>query len=108
MDLLEQIINLQTTLNTSIKMLRQTGQEYADAQRIYRQKLSEEILKLEAQGRPVTNLIYIARGTKEVANAKYNEICKEAIYKANLESINSIKLQLRILDNQYRMEYEND
>ena len=42
------------------------------------------------------------------AKAKYNEIVKEAIYKANQEAINSSKLQIRIIENQIQREYGAD
>ena len=74
----------------------------------YRVKLAQKIAELEATGRPVTNLLYIAKGDKDVARAKYEEICKEAIYKANLESINAIKVNIRILDTQYQKEWSVD
>ena len=108
MDLLNQITTLTEQLTTSVKMLRRTGQEYAEAQMNYRMALAKKITELEATGRPVTNLLYIAKGDKDVAKAKYEEICKEAIYKANLESINAIKVNIRILDNQYQKEWSDE
>ena len=108
MDLLNQITTLTNQLSASVKMLRKTGQDFAEAQMNYRVALAKKISELEATGRPVTNLLYIAKGDKEVAKAKYEEICKEAIYKANLESINAIKVNIRILDNQYQKEWGTD
>ena len=35
----------------------------------------------------------------------YEEISKEAIYKSNLEVINAIKLNIKVLMNQYDKEY---
>lgn len=108
MDLLNQITNLTEQLSASVRALRKTGQDYAEAQMKYRVALAQKITELEATGRPVTNLLYIAKGDKTVAKAKYEEICKEAIYKANLESINAIKVNIRILDTQYQREWSVD
>lgn len=108
MDLLNQITSLTEQLSASVRALRKTGQDYAEAQMNYRIALAQKIAELEATGRPVTNLLYIAKGDKNVARAKYEEICKEAIYKANLESINAIKVNIRILDTQYQKEWGAD
>lgn len=107
MDLYNQLMDLSKQLDISIKQLRYTGQDFAQATQIYRMKLSEELLKLEAEGRPVTNLMAIARGKPEVAKAKYDEIAKEAIHKANLESVQGIKMQIKILQAIIDKEWSN-
>lgn len=104
MDLYLEIQNLRNDLNKSIKSLRQTGNEYAQAYRDYRVLLRQELLKLKDEGMAVTMAYDVARGEEKVANAKFKEISTEAIYRANLESINAIKLQIKILENQYEKE----
>lgn len=106
MDLLEKLNRLIEDLDKSVKTLRSTGQAYAQADKDYKVKLSETLLRLEAEGRPVSNLIYIARGMEDVAEAKYQQIAKEALYKANYESIQSLRLQIRVLNEIIRREYE--
>lgn len=106
MDLLEKLNRLIEELDKSVKTLRSTGQAYAQADKDYKIKLSETLLRLEAEGRPVSNLIYIARGMEDVAEAKYQQIAKEALYKANYESIQSLRLQIRVLNEIIRREYE--
>ncbi len=105
MDLINEVMSRLDTLDASIRNLGKTGKDYAQAHADYRLKLSETLLKLEAEGRPVTNLYYIARGKKEVALAKYNEIATESIYKANLESIQAQKLRIKILEAQIEREW---
>lgn len=105
MDLVNELESLIEKLNISVKQVRISGEEYARADRDYKVALSETLVMLEAEGRPVSNLIYIARGYKKVADAKYQQICKEAIYKANLESIQSLKLQIKIVENELDREY---
>lgn len=105
MDLYNQLAVLIQQLNASIKQLRHSGNDYAEAERDYRMLLSEEILRMEADGRPVTNLYNIARGKKAVAEAKYKQIATETIYRANLEAIQSIKLQIKVTQAQIDKEY---
>ena len=100
-------MDLLDKLDLSIRSLVKTGREYADAHTDYRLKLSETLLRLEAEGRPVTNLYYIARGNKDVALAKFKEISSEAIYKANQESIQAQKLRIKILEAQIEREWGN-
>lgn len=46
-----------------------------------------------------------AYGIPEVAQKRFERDVAEATYKANMESINSLKLQLRLLDAQISREY---
>ena len=46
-------------------------------------------------------------GIPSVAEARYKRDVAETIYKANQEAINSIKLQMRLLENQIGREYDN-
>ena len=42
---------------------------------------------------------------KHIQIIVYEEISKEAIYKANMESINVLKLQIKIIQEQLNKEY---
>ena len=46
-------------------------------------------------------------GIPSVAEARFKRDVAEAVYKANLEAIQSIKLQLRLIENQISREYSN-
>lgn len=105
MDLYLEIQNKINELNISIKSLRKTGSDYAEAYQDYRIKLATKLVELKDNGMPVTIAYDVARGDKEIAKAKYNEIAKEAIYKANQEAINSTKLQIKVLENQLQREW---
>ena len=94
-------------LDTSVKMLRKTGSDYGNAYAEYRIALAKELLILKDEGYAITLASDIARGKPEIARLKFNEISSEAIYKANQESINSLKLQLRLLDEQLSREWGN-
>lgn len=102
---LQQKIN---ELNVSIKSLRRTGSEFAEAEKDYKIKLREEALKLRAEkGMPVTLIQQVVYGVPEVAEKRFTRDIKEAIYNANQEAINSIKLQIRIIENQLQREWSN-
>ena len=108
MDLYNELTQKIKELNISIKKLRETGTEYAEAERDYKITLRQEALKLSAEkGMPVTLIQQVVYGVPEVAEKRFKRDVKEAVYKANLESINSTKLQIRVIENQLQREYTN-
>ena len=108
MDLINELQKLLNQLNISIKSLRKTGEEYARAYTDYRVALAKELLVLKNEGYAITLAGDIARGKPEIAHLKFKEISNEAIYKANQESINSLKLQIKIIQEQINKEYGNE
>jgi len=92
-------------LEASIKQLRKSGGAYAQAERDYKVLLRQECLKLRDEGVAVGMIDKICYGIPSVAEARFKRDVAEAVYKANLEAINSIKLQLRLLDNQIGREW---
>ena len=107
MDLINELMNLTKELDSQVKNLANTGKEYAEAYTKYRVKLAQELVKVRNDGTPVTLCSDLARGNIEVARLKFQEISKEAIYKANLESINATKLRIKVIENQKEKEYTN-
>ena len=95
-------------LDQSIKNLSTNCRDYGEAYAKYRIELAKELVLLKDSGMAVTLAYDVARGKPEIARLKYNEICKEGIYKANLESINVAKLQVKILQNQIDKEYGHE
>ena len=104
-DLIMDIQAMTAKLNTSIKMLRKTGAEYAEAERDYKVLLSQESLRLKDSGMAVTLIDKVVYGVRKVADARFRRDVAEATYKANQESINVLKLQIRIIDNQIAREW---
>ena len=47
-------------------------------------------------------------GIPKVAEARFKRDVSEAVYKANLEAINSIKLQMRLIEAQLQREWGHD
>ena len=95
-------------LDVAIKSLRKTGSEYARAYTDYRVALAKELVRLKNEGYAITLAGDVARGNPDIAKLKFKEISTEAIYKANLESINAIKLTLKIIDGQIDREWVNE
>ena len=108
MDLYNELQQKIKELNISIKKLRETGTEYANAEKEYKITLRNEALKLRAEkGMPVTLIQQVVYGVPEVAEKRFERDVKEAVYKANMEAINVFKLQIRIIESQLQREYGN-
>ena len=105
-DLFNELAQKIKELNISIQSLRKTGTEFAEAEKDYKVKLREEALKLRAEkGMPVTLIQQVVYGVPEVAQKRYMRDIKEAVYQANQEAINSIKLQIKVIENQLNREW---
>lgn len=105
MDLLNELEMKIQELEVSIRSLRKTGQNYAEAEREYKILLRQEVLKLRDEGQAIGVIGLICYGIPSVAEARFKRDTAEAIYKANQEAINSTKLQLRLLESQIQREY---
>lgn len=105
MDLINEIGQKTHQLEVSVKQLRKTGEEYAKAERDYKILLRQECLKLRDEGMAVGMIDKTCYGIPSVAEARFKRDVAEAIFKANLEAINSLKLQIRIIDAQISREW---
>ena len=106
MDLYNELVKKIQELNISIKKLRETGTDFAEAERDYKITLRQEALKLRAEkGMPVTLIQQVVYGVPEVADKRFKRDVAEAIYNANQESINSTKLQIRVIESQLNREW---
>lgn len=104
-DLMTELQNKVRQLDASVKQLRISGTEFAEAQRDYKILLAKETLKLRDGGMAVGLISMVAYGIKEVADARLRRDTAEAVYKANLEAINATKLQLRLIEGQISREW---
>ena len=91
----------------SIKQLRRSGTEYAEAERAYKVLLRQECLKLRDEGMAIGMIDKTCFGIQSVADARFKRDVAEVVYKANLEAINSIKLQMRLIEAQLQREWGN-
>ena len=105
MELYTELQSKTQQLDRSIKQLRTSGTEYAQAERDYKVLLRQECLKLRDEGMAIGMIDKVCYGIPSVAEARFKRDVAEAVYKANLEAINSIKLQMRLIENQLQREW---
>ena len=108
MDLMEELNEKIAQLKTSLKELRNSGTSYAQAEKEYKMLLRVECLKLRDSGMAIGMIDKTCYGIPSVAEARFRRDVAETVYKANLEAINTIKLQLRIIENQIQREWNTD
>ena len=107
MDLLNEI-NLKTEeLRISLKKLRETGSNYAKAERDYKILLRQEVLKLRDEGQAIGVNTLTCYGIPSVAEKRFQRDVALTIYEANKEAINTLKLQIRLLESQLQREWNN-
>lgn len=104
-ELLQQLAEKTRQLDEAVQSLYYNGKAYAEAERDYKIVLRQECLKVRAAGMPVGLIEKTCYGIPEVADKRFERDCKEALYKANLEAINSFKLQMRLLEGQLQREW---
>ena len=105
MDLYLELQQKTNQLDASIKQLRYSGMEYARAEKEYKILLRSECLKLRDAGMAIGMIDKTCYGIPSVAEARFNRDVAETVYRANLEAIASIKLQLRLIENQLQREW---
>ena len=105
MDLWLELQNKVRELEMSVKQLKVSGTAYAEAEKQYKILLRAECLKLRDAGMAIGMIDKTCYGIPSVAEARFKRDVASAVYKANMEAINSIKLQLRLLESQIQREW---
>lgn len=104
-DLWQEIQQKTKQLDYSVKELRKSGTAYAEAEKAYKIKLRETALRLRSQDMAVGMISMTVYGVPEVAELRFKRDCCEAVYKANIEAINAIKLEIRTINEQLSREW---
>ncbi len=104
-DLISELQGIISKLDKAINMLAQNGRKMAQAEMDYRIALQQEILAQREKGTPVTIISDICRGNREIAKLKFERDVAEVVYNANMEAINTWKLQIRVMENQIGREW---
>lgn len=104
-ELLNQLNTMNKELNRSLNSLAKLGKEYAGTERDYRKALRKSYLIERNKGTPVTIISDLCRGEDEIADLKYDRDCADTMYKACLEGIQILKLQLRLVETQIDREW---
>ena len=105
MELYQELQAKTIQLEKSIRLLRQHGTVYAQAEKEYKMLLRQECLKLRDEGMAIGMINMTAYGIPSVAEARFKRDVAEAVYRANQEAINSTKLQLRLIESQLQREW---
>lgn len=105
MDLFNELNAKLDQLSASLKKLRQTGSEYAKCEKEYKILLRQEVLKLRNEGEAIGVIQLTCYGIPSVAEARFKRDVAETIYKANQEAINTLKLEIRLIESQLQREY---
>ena len=107
MDLFNELNAKIDQLNASLKKLRETGSNYAKAERDYKILLRQEVLRLRDEGQAIGVITLTCYGIPSVAEARFKRDVAETIYKANQEAINTLKLEIRLIESQMQREWTN-
>lgn len=106
-DLITEMEQLRNDLNVSIKTLRKSGTDYAEKERDYKILLRQKVLELRDSGMAVGIIDKTCYGIPEVAEKRFARDVAKTVYEANEEAINSLKLQIRIVESQIQREWGN-
>ncbi len=94
-------------LDKAIKELAQNGYDLATKEREYKIAINKKALELRAEDTPVTLINQVIYGYDDIASKRFERDTAEVKYNANQEYINTIKLQIRILESQLNREWGN-
>ena len=104
----EEVEEVKKQLDQALSTWRSNGIIWAEAERRYRKKKSQEILRLKGEGFPVTLIPDIVKGLDEVADLDYERNVAYVVYKSNGEAINVKKAEFKALENELEREYGAD
>lgn len=107
MELWQEILEKQKMLDKAIKELAQNGYKLAECERDYKIAVNKKALELRSQDVPVTLINQVIYGYEDIAKLRFERDTAQVKYNANLEYIQTIKLMIRILENQLSREYGN-
>jgi hypothetical protein len=108
MDLINELFRKLKTLDAAIKRLSNEGQRYAEAERQYKIALRQEVLKLREQGVAVGIIDKIVYGVPEIADLRFSRDVAESLYKTAMEYLNTLKLEIRVIQGQVEKEWGHD
>jgi hypothetical protein len=94
-------------LDKAIEKLKTNGIDLAQKEKDYKIALNKKALELRNQEMPVTLINQVIFGYDDIADLRFQRDVAQATYNANQEYINSIKLQLRLLESQINREWGN-
>ena len=107
-DLQIELNKYRSDLNKAITIIRERGKNRAIAERDYRVELAKEMLRLRAEGVPVTIISDLCRGDEKIADLKLNRDIAETLYESNMQFIYKTKLNIDIVMKQIEAERKGE
>lgn len=107
-DLINEMNDLCNKLTATGRQMKKYGIALAKAEHDYKIRLREECLKLRSGGEAIGMIDKTAYGIPDVAKLRMNRDIAETMYKTSQEAINTLKLKIRILDNQISREWQGN
>jgi hypothetical protein len=104
MNLVNELFSKTEELNRSISSLKNTGSKFALAEKEYKMIVYEQILVLKDKEK-ATLINLMIYGIPSVAQKRFERDIAEVMYKANLEHIHSVKLQIKVIQAQLDKEW---
>lgn len=104
-DLYQELQEKTVDLDKEVNNLKTNGIKRAEAEKDYKILLRKKCLELRAEDMAIGMIDKTCYGIPEVADARFNRDVADALYLANQEAINSIKLQLRLIESQIEREW---
>lgn len=92
-------------LEAYTKERRSCGIDLAEKERAYKVAKAKKILELRDKKVPVTIIGDLVMGTPEIARLRFERDCAEVLYSSSFDAINSLKLNIRVLENELDREY---
>lgn len=106
-DLIQELYELCDKLTVSGEQMKRYGREKAQAEYDYKIVLRQEALKMRANGEAVGMIDKTVYGIPEVAEKRLKRDIAETMYDTARESINTLKLKIRIIDAQISREWSS-
>lgn len=95
-------------LDKAIQDLAKNGYDLAMKEKQYKIAINKKALQLRAEDIPVTLINQVIYGYEDIATLRFERDTAQVKYNANQEYINTIKLQIRILESQISREWGNN
>ena len=101
----QDIQNDMESLDRAVEEMRETGRNFAIAEARYQAAKAKKALEMKADKVPVTLIESVIKGMPEVNQLLLERLSAEALYKVSQEHIMSLKLQIKVNNDQYQREW---
>lgn len=106
-DLVSELQDKMQELDISIKRLRTSGTDWAEAERNYNVAFAKKVLELKDAGYPATLISKLAHGDKDIAELEFKLNIADVVYDANKRHSDATKKEMTLIDNQIQREWSN-